>query len=141
MTSQAWPTERGGESRIQTKSCARPAAECTAHITFGEAAGLWLPQSCRQHCCGCHNVAPTARLKQGQQYCGSHDLAAGKILATTMLLPARFCQKILPQCCRQQHCGAAILKRCTGRILWIPYHNCTSFLQPNRLVSLFCRVV
>ena len=114
MTIQAWPTGCRGESRIQTTSCVRPAAECTAHTTFGEAAGLWLPQSCRQQYRGCHNLAPAARLKQGQPYCGSHDVAAGKILATTMLLPARLWQKILPQCCCRQHCGAAILKRCTG---------------------------
>ena len=31
-----------------------------------------------------------------------------------MLLPARLWQKILPQCCCRQHCGAAILKFCTG---------------------------
>ena len=98
MTIQAWPTGCRGESRIQTTSCVRPAAECTAHITFGRgsrimattilpAATLWLPQSCCQQYRGCHNLAPAARLKQGQQYCGSHDVADVKIVAATILLP------------------------------------------------------
>ena len=64
--------------------------------TILPAAMLWLPQSCRQQYCGCHNLAPAARLRQGQQYCGSYDVAAGNIVAVTILLPARWWQNILP---------------------------------------------
>ena len=58
-----------------------PTAKCAADTIFGETARWWLTPSCRQQCCDCHNLATAARLKQGQQYCGSHDVVAGKIVA------------------------------------------------------------
>ena len=85
MTNHAWPTECRGESRMQTTSCARPAAESTAHITIG-----------------------------GRQDCGCHNPAVSNIVAATILssaiswLPQSCpCSKIKaraailwqPQCC------------------------------------------
>ena len=112
MTNHAWPTECRGESRMQTTSCARPAAESTAHITIGgrqdcgchnpavsnivaatilSSAISWLPQSCP-----CSKIKARAAILWQPRCCcrqdsGNHNVAAGKIVAenpATMLLPA-----------------------------------------------------
>ena len=90
------PHNVAGESRMQSTTRVRPTAKCAAHIIFGEAAGLWLPKSCRQQYFGCHNVAPAARLKQGQQDYGNQNVAGSSILAATILLSAVLWQNILP---------------------------------------------
>ena len=51
------------------------------------AATLWLPESCRQQHRGCHNIAALALILLQGQDCGSHDIADGKIVAATILLP------------------------------------------------------
>ena len=76
---------------MQSTTRVRPTAKCAAHITFGEAAGLWLPK-----CCPCSKIkARAAGLWQPkccwQQHLGCHNPAVSSIMAeylAIMLLPA-----------------------------------------------------
>ena len=94
---------------MQTTSCVRAAAECTAHM-FGEAAGLWLPQFCP-----CSKIKARAAILWQPRCCcrqdsGNHNAAAGKIMAKT---PAVFGAYVLNEWSLERKRGATIRERKT----------------------------